>query len=381
MNILLISRGLPEKQDPQYGNFELDQAKALAALGHNVTIASVDTRFRFYWRKLGVTIGHIDSIRTYNIFVCPSAIIGLLGKRIRAYYVGWLWKTLERHILQNEPPFDVIYSHYLTNTYNVVHYFRQIHAPIVAIEHWSEINKPVLRPDVQKMGDETYPHVNQLLTVSNAARQSIKQHFNKESQVVYNMVSDRFVYSPHTSHHNQIRFISTGSLIRRKGFDVLIRAFSQLNLPQETWDLTIIGGGPEKSHLEKLIAKAKLEQQIHLIGRRSSDEMVGMLNDSDVFVLPSRMETFGVVYAEALACGLPVIATPCGGPEEFVNEKNGLLVPVDDVEALAAAIRHMYEHHRDYNRQAIAEDCQARFSSKVIARQLTKIFDEVINKP
>lgn len=381
MNILLISRGLPEKQDPQYGNFELDQAKALAALGHNVTIASVDTRFRFYWRKLGVTIGHIDSIRTYNIFVCPSAIIGLLGKRIRAYYVGWLWKTLERHILQNEPPFDVIYSHYLTNTYNVVHYFRHIHAPIVAIEHWSEINKPVLRPEVQIMGDETYPHVNQLLTVSNAARQSIKQHFNKESQVVYNMVSDRFVYSPHTSHHNQIRFISTGSLIRRKGFDVLIRAFSQLNLPQETWDLTIIGGGPEKSHLEKLIAKAKLEQQIHLIGRRASDEMVGMLNDSDVFVLPSRMETFGVVYAEALACGLPVIATPCGGPEEFVNEKNGLLVPVDDVEALAAAIQHMYDHHRDYDRQAIADDCQARFSSKVIARQLTKIFDEVINKP
>ena len=381
MNILLISRGLPEKQDPQYGNFELDQAKALVALGHNVTIASVDTRFRFYWRKWGVTIGHIDSIHTYNIFVCPSAIIGLLGKRIKAIYVGWLWKTLERHILQNEPRFDVIYSHYLTNTYNVVHYFRHIHAPIVAIEHWSEINKPVLRPEVQKMGDETYPHVNQLLTVSNAARQSIKQHFNKESQVVYNMVSDRFVYSPHTSHHNQIRFISTGSLIQRKGFDVLIHAFAQLNLPKDTWDLTIIGGGPEKSHLEKLIAKAKLEQQIHLIGRRASDEMVGMLNDSDVFVLPSRMETFGVVYAEALACGLPVIATPCGGPEEFVNKKNGLLVPVDDIEALAAAIRHMYEHHRDYNRQAIAEDCQARFSSEVIARQLTKIFDEVINKP
>ena len=87
-----------------------------------------------------------------------------------------------------------------------------------------------------------------------------------------------------------------------------------------------------------------------------------------------------MVYAEAMACGLPVIATPCGGPEEFVNEKNGLLVPVDDVKALAAAIQHMYEHHLDYDHQTIADDCKARFSAEVIALQLTKIFEAVINK-
>ena len=60
-----------------------------------------------------------------------------------------------------------------------------------------------------------------------------------------------------------------------------------------------------------------------------------------------------------------------------MNENNGLLVPVNDADALAKGIEYMYEHYRDYDRQAIADDCKARFSAEVIAGQLTEIFEEV----
>ena len=103
-----------------------------------------------------------------------------------------------------------------------------------------------------------------------------------------------------------------------------------------------------------------------------------LLQQSDMFVLPSRSETFGVVYIEATACGLPIIATDCGGPKEIVTPQNGVLIPMDDTDALANAILHMTAHLSDYDRQAIAADCQARFSPEVIAKQLTDIFEKVL---
>ena len=104
-----------------------------------------------------------------------------------------------------------------------------------------------------------------------------------------------------------------------------------------------------------------MQSNIHLIGKKNKKDIVVLLQQSDLFILPSRSETFGVVYIEAMACGLPIIATDCGGPRDIVTESNGLLIPNED-------------------RKAIAEDCQARFSSEVIAKQLTQIFEDTIKK-
>ena len=376
MNILVISRGIPTKKEPQLGNFEFDQAKALVKLGHDVSMASVDSRFRLFKRKIGLTYEEREGVKLYNFFLCPSAITGLLGQTVKDSIIHWQWQKIINAI-QKTNNIDIIYSHYLFNTYAAVKHLNKLNAPIVGIEHWSEINKPKLLPTVKKMGDAIYPQINRLLTVSHATQKAIKRHFNQESTVVYNMVSDTFTYKNLASRNNKVNFITIGSLIPRKGFDLLIDAFAKLQLPSDTWELKIVGTGNEKNRLSKQIAHQHLEQNIHLLGSRTSDEIVNLLNQSDIFVLPSRSETFGVVYIEAMACGLPVIATPCGGPEEFVNEKNGLLVPINDVVALEQAIKYMFSHYKEYNRQAIADDCHSRFSSAVIAKQLTKIFDEV----
>ena len=75
----------------------------------------------------------------------------------------------------------------------------------------------------------------------------------------------------------------------------------------------------------------------------------------DAFVLASRAETFGVVYVEAMAAGLPVIATACGGPEDFVSEENGILIPADNEEKLTEALIEMYHMAHKYDKQAISE--------------------------
>ena len=83
-------------------------------------------------------------------------------------------------------------------------------------------------------------------------------------------------------------------------------------------------------NLEQQIDRAGLNSNVYLLGRKGKKEIGSILCNSDVFVLPSRSETFGVVYVEAMMMGLPVIATVCGGPEEFVQKTDGLLVPCDE---------------------------------------------------
>jgi L-malate glycosyltransferase len=101
------------------------------------------------------------------------------------------------------------------------------------------------------------------------------------------------------------------------------------------------------------------------------------LRESDCFVLPSKSETFGVAYMEALACGVPVIATKCGGPEVFVNKSNGLLIPVNDVDTLAVAMKYMYKNITLFDKKKIAKDIKSKFSPEVVANQLLRIYKKI----
>ena len=130
--------------------------------------------------------------------------------------------------------------------------------------------------------------------------------------------------------------------------------------------------------MKRQIKQCRLENKIKLLGRKSKQEIISILQESDVFISSSSSENFSVAVLEALSAGLPVVATLCGGIKECIDEKNGLLVPVEDVNALADAIVNICKNIDNYDRKAIAENCKQRFAPSVIAKQLTDIFEEVI---
>lgn len=377
MRILLISRGVPSKKDPQYGCFEYDQAKALAKLGHNIIIASVDTRFRLFWRKWGLSISHLeDNIISYKLFICPSIFLRPFGNNAVEKFVEWQWKKIACLVQKREQTIDIIYSHYLFNSYYTLKCFTNINAPIVALEHWSAINQDQIAPNVMRMAEYTYSKVNQLLTVSEPLKQRIIDLFSVHPIVVHNMVGKEFHYMNIQS-EKPITFITVGSLFPIKNHTLLIAAFAKLKLPKDTWQLVIVGEGSERKKLQNQIDKEGLSQNIHLIGTKPKAEIANLLNSAHVFVLPSISENFSVAVLEALACGLPVVASICGGIKECIDKTNGLLFEVGDLNGLARCLQFMYEHAQDYDRYAIATNCQARFASEVIAKQLSTIFENV----
>lgn len=382
MFIVLISRGTPSKRDPQWGCFEKDQAEALSNLGHKVVVISVDSRFRTYWRKLGITHYRINGIDYYDYFLIPGAVTKKLGGLRFNFFVRrkLLQKLFERVVCEHGMP-DILYSHYLFNSYLTLSLKEKYYLPLVAIEHWSQLNCDVLSDCAAWLGRETYLKCDTVISVSESLRQRLLQHFQQDSSVVHNMVGLEFCRGLSTvSRNGKVRFVSTGSLIHRKGYDLLIMAFEKLNLPNDKWELLIIGEGEERVNLQRQIDRTGLGDNIHLMGKKDKPEIIEILSQSDVFVLPSRSETFGVAYIEAMMVGLPVIATVCGGPEGFVRPSDGLLIPVEDIESLSNAIQEMYLHYNRYDRETIAQDCRARFSPKVIAKQLTEVFEKTIQK-
>lgn len=380
MFILIISHGVPSKQDPQLGCFEKDQAEALVALGHKVIVVFLDSRFRFIYRKIGLTHTQINGIDYYSCFFIPGILVRkLCGLKFNLFQKSLQLEYIYRRVFKIHGRPDVIYSHYLSNTYLAARLKDKYDIPVVAIEHWSKLNADQLPFDARFMGDYAYRRVNALIAVSESLRQQLLRHFGVDSVVVHNMVGLEFCLElPPISQTDRILFVSTGSLIHRKGFDLLIKAFCKLSLPMDKWRLSIIGDGEECERLQRQIDRANLHNNIYLLGRKNKDEIISILCDSHVFILPSRNENFSVAVLEALCEGLPVIASICGGIRECINESNGLLFPVDDVDALADAIKYMFVHYRQYDRYRIAEDSRKLYSPNVIAQQLVKVLESTV---
>ena len=177
----------------------------------------------------------------------------------------------------------------------------------------------------------------------------------------------------------KFKFIAVGALRKDKCFDALIDAFAQCDFPSQV-SLSIVGGGTERQLLEHKIKGYGLENQVELLGVKTPEEVSGLLCQSDCYVLSSRLETFAIVVIEAMAKGLPVIATKCGGPESFVRPEDGLLIPKDDSAELSKAMRYMLEHYKDYDAEEIRRYCYDSFSQDVIADKIIEVYNKVLNK-
>ena len=129
----------------------------------------------------------------------------------------------------------------------------------------------------------------------------------------------------------------TGKLAEFKGIDVLLQAAATYEKALGNVTTLIVGDGGLLSELQSLVNELDL-QGVHFLGHQAQDEVARIMNVSDLAVVPSRVEPFGLVAIEALACGTPVVATNQGGLPEFVNESVGALVDVDDSQGLAEAI-------------------------------------------
>ncbi|WP_051303160.1 glycosyltransferase family 4 protein [Psychromonas aquimarina] len=176
---------------------------------------------------------------------------------------------------------------------------------------------------------------------------------------------------------------AVGSLIRRKGMDLIIKAVVKLIEKQVPVHLLVIGQGPEAHNLSQLIQQLGLQQRVTMLGEQ--DNVIGILRGSaDLFVSAAREEAFGLVFTEASLAGLAVVGPETGGiADAVVNGTTGLLVPAEDVNALADAVHNLYldptlsRAMGKAGRQHVLDN----FTIEKNSRQFALLYDKLIETP
>lgn len=380
MRILILSRGIPNKHDPQEGIFEWDQAKALKAAGHDVVVMSIDSRLRKYWRKPGITVRVIDGIKAYKLFIFPTSVIRHLlsfktGVAIEAREARWLYE----HVVRKEGTFDVVHAHFLTPIYYAADIKRKHDILLVGTEHWSKVNTPTPSKNVLYMAQRAYPLVDRLIAVSASLKKRLKDNLGVESVVVHNLIDTSNLLPLKLPRTTEVfRIVLVGSLIPLKGFDFFVRSFARSKLITEKVEVHIIGGGVEYDNLSNLINSLGLAEKVKLLGQQPRKHIFEELNKANLYVLSSKNETFSVSLIEALASGVPVIATVCGAITQCINSSNGLLVEVGNEDEMKNALEKIYNDYENYDAESIQKECLTNFSPESVSTRLSTIYNAVV---
>jgi glycosyltransferase involved in cell wall biosynthesis len=179
------------------------------------------------------------------------------------------------------------------------------------------------------------------------------------------------------------RLLAVGRLSRQKGYDVLLRALMRVRERLTAGQVEIIGDGPERERLLLLAAELQLMDQVVWRGELSQTEVADRLEQSHVFLLPSRYEGMSNAGLEAMERGLPLILTRCGGLDRHVGPEMGWVVPPEDEEALSGALSAALALDVDalYGMGMRARECVVKaFDMKIVAKRYLALFEALARR-
>ena len=383
--ILEVSWGCPSDRYPLHGLFQFDQAKALTDVGEKIVFLALDMRSIRRWRKWGV------SFRTrYGIPVCEYSFpYGPFSpeKKYRIQDRGFDRSMAKIERRYGKP--GCVHFHGVMEAISGMAYCVERGIPYVITEHITPVEEG---EKVHSRMVDAYAHASRIIAVSNRLAEDVRIVYGAHADAVIPNIVDLEIFCRAANDHSEMAsftgdadkqrehdefvFITAARLVGGKGLSVLLNAFSTL---PDTTRLIVMGDGPLKAELEHEAGLLGITDRVSFTGAYLRPEFAGRLQDADCFVLPSESETFGIVYVEAMAAGVPVIATKCGGPEDFVDESSGILVPVGDVGGLILAMKKMIDSAYKYDRLQISEKCRCRFSPDVIATQIKQVVAVALN--
>jgi glycosyltransferase, family 1 len=373
MKILILARSIPSDKYKMQGIFEFDQALALAQKTNNeVVYIAFDLRSIRRWRRWGIrkyTRSGIDVIEVnLPLGQFPDSMIDKIAiKNLR---------RLLRQVM-NDYRIDIIHAHFIENGFYLVKATENESIPTILTEHRSDMNTKCLSDRFKYLGDNTYKNLNQVISVSKTLATSIYKNFHIKSEVIPNIVDlENFRYIECVDRTNNV--VSVGNLRREKNFRVLIESFAKAF--KDKRKLIIIGEGEEKESLMRQAEMLGISDRVIFKGVLSRNAIAKIMDECSFFALASDSETFGVAYIEALAKGLPVVATKCGGPEDFVNEQNGIMVQCNDSDLFATGLKMLDRDIGSYDRRKISEEITTKFSGVHVAQTLEKLYYKIIEK-
>jgi glycosyltransferase involved in cell wall biosynthesis len=281
---------------------------------------------------------------THSFFSIPAGIISLFGNKV--YGIPYV-VSLRGSDVPNYDPYKLNYIH-------------KISKPLTKLIWKNAIKTVALSNGLKDIALKTDPTLN-FAVVYNGIDTTIFKRLKRKNE------------------SENVKLICVARLLKRKGIHHLLLALSQMNL--NNVELLIVGTGNFENELKGLSAKFNLNKTVSFFGYCNNYKLPELYSGADIFVLPSLTESFGIVFAEAMACGLPIIGTTAGGiPEVVRNGENGVLVPPGNVNKLKNALVKLINNNelRKKMGEKSIKIVQENFTWNKIAKDYLQIYEEVI---
>ena len=166
-----------------------------------------------------------------------------------------------------------------------------------------------------------------------------------------------------------------------KNISGVLHVMKQVTHSHSNFKLNIIGDGPDKTKLINLSKQLGVyNKSVFFLGRKSNQEVLVEIQKSSFCVVNSTVETFSVFTLESIFSGKPVICTKCGGPEDFINLNNGLLINKNNEVELKNAITYLIQNLHDYSAEKVKTSVQLDLTEQSIGKRLFSLYNEVIRK-
>ena len=388
MHILILPMYYPEPGAPPHRGYMFrEQAVQIARTGCQTGLVYVEQRllkelsWKTFWQEnhFQVTEDESEHVVTLRMHAWNPKLSTRIGAII------WSLLTLRLvgiYIRRHGKP-DLIHAHFGTWAgYAARLAYKCYGIPYIVTEQASSINGGKVTPGQATTLRTAYKDARKIICVGTQLKQNLTPYLDRPDKaiVIPNFV-DISTFRPNgkqTEKEKSFTFVSVGNLSRRKGFAELINAFARHFSDKPHVSLVIAGDGEEEDNLRQQIHGLHLEGQISLAGRLPREEVADLLARSDAFVLASYAETFGIVFIEAMAAGLPAIGTVCGGPEDIITPESGYLIRPGDVQALGQKMQELYEHYEQFDKVAIRRSVAERFDFSQAGQKLLKVYQEAI---
>ncbi|MCR4826158.1 MAG: glycosyltransferase [Bacteroidales bacterium] len=282
---------------------------------------------------------------------------------------------------------DIIHLHVVLPMGPVaVRLSRQFRIPLIVSEHWTgylPMNRPKLSLAERIILHHTFRHANHITAVSqdllNNIAATVPAAAKKPQTVVGNVVDTNLFGlkdSLQQTGKKQILHVSTLENDAKNIMGIL-RAVDALKKQRDDFELNIVHDF-RNILAETFVRERGLESIVHFLGRKSSGEIAGLLQQTDFFLLFSNYENQPCVLLESFSTGTPVVTTPVGGILEITNENNAVIVTPKDEVQLVEKLDYMLDKSKQFNSEIIRKQAEEICSPDVIGNKWTEIYRNVV---
>ncbi|MBA3437646.1 MAG: glycosyltransferase [Thermoleophilaceae bacterium] len=367
LRVLVVPKWYPWPDQPVLGLFCREHARALSGRHDVVVLASRATPspgFPVY----RLTDEVEDGLRTIRVLyrrprvralamVCQMA--GMLAALVALRREGF------------RP--DVVHAHVFSAALPALMLGRLSRAVVVVTEHYTGFQRGLIRGADLLTARLAFSGADLVAPVS----AELGGHLHRVAprarmRVMGNVVdTEVFTAAAHEGRGGPVRLLTVGALAEKKGHTYLLDALVQLRGRREA-TLDVVGGGELREQLEEQASELGLREAVRFHGELPKERVAKLMREADLLVLPSLHETFGCVLIEAMASGLPSVATRVGGVPEVLTPEAGALVAPRDPAALAAAIEETLG--REFDAAKLTQVARERYSYDAFARAWSEVY-------